>query len=88
MCRNHFLNFYTLTLICYNTLKMAAIEVKLMTSLSQTRILVVVSGTDFPANFCVRIHMYEYVLHSLFVALPYPETGHACGSVKPLDPAE
>ena len=25
-----------------------------------------------------------YVPHSLFAALPYPETGHACGSVKPL----
>ena len=30
---------------------------------------------------------YMNVPHSLFAALPYPETGHACGSVKPLDPA-
>ena len=28
------------------------------------------------------------VPHSLFVALPYPETGYACGSVEPLYPAK
>ena len=36
---------------------MASIEVKLITSSSQTRIQVAVSGTDLPANFCVRICM-------------------------------
>ena len=55
MCQNHFLNFCTLPLICYNILKIASIEVKLITSSSQTRIQVVVSGTDFPANFCLRV---------------------------------
>ena len=59
MCRNHFLNFYTLPLICYYITKMASIEVKLKTSLSQTRMQVVVSGTDLPANFCERIYMYR-----------------------------
>ena len=57
MCQNHFLNFCTLPLICYNILKMASIEVKLITSSSQTCTQVVVSGTDFPANFCLRICM-------------------------------
>ena len=57
MCRNPFLNFYTLPLICYNISKMASIEVKLITSSAQTRIQVVVSGTDLPATFCFRICM-------------------------------
>ena len=57
MCRNHFLNFCTLPLICYNILKMASIEVKLISSSFRTRIQVVVSGTDLAVNFCVRICM-------------------------------
>ena len=55
MCRNHFLNFYILPLICYNILKMASIEVKWITSSSQAQMKVVVSGTDLPANFCVLL---------------------------------
>ena len=43
MYRNLFLNFYTLPLFCYNILKTAAKEVKLITSSSQTRIHVVIS---------------------------------------------
>ena len=53
MCRNHFLNLYTLPLICYNILKMASVEVKLVSSLSQTRIQVAVFSTDF--SVCVYV---------------------------------
>ena len=39
MQRNYFLNFFTLPLICYDILKMASIEVKFISSSSQTQIL-------------------------------------------------
>ena len=56
MYRNHFLNFYTLPLFCYNILKMAAIEVKLKTSSSQTRIHVVISVLiGQPISVCVNV---------------------------------
>ena len=51
------MNFYTFPFIFYYISKMASIEVKLMTSSSQARIQVVVSGTDLPANFSLRICM-------------------------------
>ena len=57
MYRNHYINFNTLPLICCNILKMASIEVKLKTSSSQTRIQVVVSGTDLPATSCFHTCM-------------------------------
>ena len=53
MHRNRFSNFYTLPLICYSILKMASIEVKHISSSSQTLNQVVVFGTDLPANLCV-----------------------------------
>ena len=85
MCRNH---FYTLPLICYNISNKASIEVKMITSSSQIRIQV--PGSCFLYWFAHKFlgaYRYMYVLHSLFAALPYLETGHACGSVKPWDPA-
>ena len=70
MCWNQFLNLYTLPVICYNILKMASIGVKWITSSSQTRMQMVVSGSDFPANFCGRICMSRIpcwrLLHILY----------------------
>ena len=57
MCRNRFLNLNTLPRICYNILKMASIEVKLITSSSHTWNQVAVFGTDLPANFFLCICM-------------------------------
>ena len=72
MRRNHISNFYTLPLICYSILKMASIEVKQISSSSQTRNQVVVSGTDLPANLCVRICTVQctvlYVPHALIAS--------------------
>ena len=72
MRRNHISNFYTLPLICYSILKMASIEVKQISSSSQTRNQVVVSGTDLPANLCVRI-CNMYVPHAGLLYLEIPQ---------------
>ena len=45
---------------------MAPVEVKLITFASQIRIHVVVSGTDLPANFCLRICMSRIPFLRLF----------------------
>ena len=55
-----------------------------ITSSSHIRIRVAVFGTDWSTSFCMRTSVYRI---SCFPALSYPETGHACGSVKHLDSA-
>ena len=64
---------------------MASIEVKWITPSSQTRMQVAVSGTDLPANFCVRKCMSRIPRWRL---LPIRKQAmHCMRSVKPLDPA-